>query len=169
MGVVTQGMLLSVWVGALYHRLRRTPEFWRPVRSVAGPPSRLLASREVDVDPKDPRRRALTALDWIGFCVAALPALFLIGWSLFFVRGYVAMFEDFDMALPVLTRLVLSPRFALVLAGAIGAALLGTLAVPGLGWKRALIVATFLLGLGAVALCIAGVYLPVFQMADAIS
>jgi hypothetical protein len=81
------------------------------------------------------------------------------------------MFQDFGSSLPALTELVLSSWF-LPLLGVVPLILLaaGAIARPiaTISVRRGLIVAAFIAGFGATALCLYALYLPVFQLAGSI-
>ncbi len=113
----------------------------------------------------------LTALDWIAVVLAGLLALSLVAFPLAVTPAFAAMFRDFGGPLPWLTRLVLRPWLAPALALAPAGLLalgLGPRAAASIGQRRALVVAAFVLGLGAVALCLLALYAPIFALAGAI-
>lgn len=117
--------------------------------------------------PPDDAPEQLTPFDWLGACLAGLPAFALLAFP---VQGrrFAAMFADFGAQkdLPVLTRLAVSVSFPVAL-GLLVVVLIGagvTLRAP-LAARRACIIAGFVLGVGAFALCLVGLYLPIFSLA----
>ena len=111
-----------------------------------------------------------TVLDWVGLVLVLLPVSFLLTWPWLLAPAYRSMFSDFGGELPLLTQLVLSPwltlAFAVVSLGLVGGAAL--LRGASIGNRRALAVVAFVVALVGVAMCFLGVYLPIFQLADAI-
>jgi len=87
-------------------------------------------------------------------------------------RAFGAMFDDMGVrALPLLTRLALRPWFGLFLSAP--SLIMVGLAVwrhqrLSLGGRRALVIAGFLLAVGGFVLILAGLYLPIFDLAGAI-
>jgi hypothetical protein len=108
--------------------------------------------------------RTITALDWIAAALGWLLAGALILFALLYAPSFRKMFEDFGGDLPVLTRLVLTPWPALVACAIATATLVGGVALR----RRALIVLGFFLALGGLGLCVAGVYLPIVEIAGAV-
>lgn len=108
--------------------------------------------------------RTLTALDWIAAALGWLLAGALVLFALVHAPGFRKMFEEFGGELPVLTRLVLTPWPALAACAVATATLVGGVALR----RRALIVIGFFLALGGLGLCVAGVYLPIFEVAGAV-
>ncbi len=113
---------------------------------------------------------AFTVLDWIGvvYTVGQIIGLFLFPTI---AVAFADMYVDFGGALPLLTRVVTQPWFSIVL-GAI------CLSVFSLQWlqffksrlkrRRAVVVLSFLLASAAMAVCVIGLYLPIFKMASPI-
>jgi hypothetical protein len=117
-----------------------------------------------------PLAEPFTSLDWIGVVVAAFSALVL---AMFPLAGeaFAVMLKDFGSAddLPVLTRLATSTWFPMALAFPVIAALLTGVRGRGpIARRRAWIVAAFVLGCAGFAVCLVGVYLPVFALAGAV-
>lgn len=115
---------------------------------------------------------AFTALDWIGVALVALVALGLLGAQFAVSPAFVQMYAEFgdSAVLPLITRIVLAPWFALLSAmlplGLLGAAIFGG---GGLALRRGLVVAGFVLGVVAVGVYTFGVYAPIRQLADAVA
>jgi len=109
-----------------------------------------------------------TVLDWIGTLVTGAA---IAGLMLFPVGSYRKIFQDFGSPqdLPLLTRIVLSPGFPLVLA-------LPALVSIGLGFRerrrvsrrRTWVVAAFGLACLGFAVCVVAMYLPIFTLAGKI-
>ena len=81
------------------------------------------------------------------------------------------MFADFGGELPWLTKIVLTPWPALAASVvATGAVVIGlALGRLAMGSRRALIVAGFFIALGGLGVCVAGVYLPIVEIAGAVA
>jgi hypothetical protein len=110
-----------------------------------------------------------TALDWIGVVLAVLAALALVVAPWTVGAAFAAMFRDFGVVLPVITRLALGAWFPvgmalLPLALALGAAVAG----GSLGLRRAMVVVAFVAALGAWAFYLFALYAPMFELAGAI-
>ncbi len=112
----------------------------------------------------------LTALDWIAVVLSGLLALSLVTLPLAVAPAFAAMFRDFGGPLPAVTRLVLQPWLAPALSLAPVGLLAAALSRPhaSLRERRVLIVAAFVLGLGAGAFCLCSLYAPIFALAGAI-
>ena len=115
-------------------------------------------------------RDELSALDWIGFTVAALGVL----WSgvlipLVFAPRFAQMFADFGGRLPAFTLLVLK-QWPPMLASMIPMAMLGMAAAGDrpVATRRRLIVAAFVAGGALVGVLLWGLYLPIFELAGKI-
>jgi hypothetical protein len=113
----------------------------------------------------------LTILDSIGIVVvcSALCALFVFPFTL--APSFEVMFRDFGGEPSALTRWVLSKWFAPALAtvpAACVAAALGFRRTAPIRERRSLVVAAFVLALGALALCLIGLYLPIVELAGSI-
>ncbi len=114
-------------------------------------------------------RSQLTAFDWIGIVLVAVVASLLFTVPIASAPTFEKMFREFSVELPPLTRLVLRPWFAI--GG--GLASLATCALAAkrslsIAKRRLFIVLGFVVGLAAIALCLIGLYLPVFQLAGSI-
>ncbi len=112
----------------------------------------------------------LTTLDRMGIVIASSTA---IGLMLFPVAGatFSGMFTDVGASkdLPLLTRLATSAWFPLLLVLPVVACLvMGLRRKTPLAVRRAWIVGAFALGCVSFALCLVGMYLPVFAIANAI-
>jgi hypothetical protein len=112
---------------------------------------------------------SFSALDWTGALLAGFGVLGLLGFPLV-GRTYAGMFEDFGAhaALPRLTRLATSVWFPCVLSlPAIASLMLGFRRRP-IAQRRLCVVGATVLGWGALALCVVGLYLPIFALAGAV-
>jgi len=118
-----------------------------------------------------PSAAPLTALDWIGAALAWLLALALLLFPLVVLPSFRAMFSDLGGELPQLTRLVLTPWPALGLGATAAASTAAGVALlrSGVGLRRGLIVAGFFVALLGLGLCLAGVYLPIVELAGAVT
>lgn len=118
----------------------------------------------------DHSQESFTTFDWVGVILTGFATLGLLLFP-FVGRTFSVMFEDLSDkgALPLLTRLATSAWFPLLLAlpGGVGLALCLQRRRP-LGHRRACIVGAFVFCGIAIALCIVGVYLPLFKLADAV-
>ena len=113
---------------------------------------------------------ALTALDWIGVVLVGLGASGLVALSLV-GRAFAVMYADFGAteALPVATRLALAPWCPPLLAAATVLVLAGGLRPSAsIGQRRAWIVGAFVFSLLGFALCLVGLYLPLFALAGSV-
>jgi len=135
------------------------------------------APREVRVEAASVEAGAglgrLTAGDWLGALLAFLGSVALVLEGALWLPAWEGMFSDFGSraVLPRLTSVVLWPPFAW-LAACLPLAALGLALLPrgrGLAWRRAWIVAGFLLGLLCLGLVEWAVRLPLWQLADALS
>jgi len=114
--------------------------------------------------------QSFTILDWIGALVTGGSVFGLVGFPLV-GSTYVGMYEDFgaSASLPLLTRLVISGWFPPLLAATAAAPLaLGLRPSRPLAQRRLWVVGAFLLGWGALGLCVVGLYLPIFALAGAV-
>jgi hypothetical protein len=109
-----------------------------------------------------------TPLDRFGFLLGGLGV---VGLATFPIVGrrYAAMFSDFGGQLPTLTLLAISWWFPVLLA-LVDVCLLAAFAGPWLPLRsrRASIVAALLVAGVGFALCVVGLYLPIFSLAGAI-
>lgn len=114
--------------------------------------------------------QAFTVLDWLGTVVAGFSALAL---AMFPITGrsFAGMFNDLGSRaeLPLLTRLATTTWFPLLLVIPVVTTLaLGLRGRHALSTRRLWIVSAFLLGGVSFAVCLVGVYLPIFSIAGAI-
>lgn len=110
----------------------------------------------------------LTALDGIAVALTGLLATVLFAFPYLVGRHFRLMFDDFGTAsLPALTNLALSTWFPSVLGAvtAIGPAVAGIPSIS-LARRRRVVVAAFVFGCAAFAMCLVGMYLPIFDLAD---
>jgi hypothetical protein len=109
----------------------------------------------------------LTALDGIAVFLTGLLTVVLVAFTFWVAPSFASMFRDFgNTSLPLLTRLALSRWFPLTLAAttAIGPALAYIPAIP-LRVRRWTLVAAFVFGGAAAAVCLEGMYAPIFDLA----
>lgn len=111
-----------------------------------------------------------TVLDWIGivYVVGSILGLFVFPKiALIFNK----MFMDFGGVLPTLTEVVLKPWFSIVL-GLICLCIFSMQWLPAIkgniNRKRAVIILSFLAISAALAICMIGLYLPIFKMAGSV-
>jgi type II secretory pathway component PulF len=118
----------------------------------------------------DPKR--MTVLDGILMVGAILSSCVVLVFPLFVVPAFVEMYRDFGDVLPVLTRFVISGGYsiaslALVTVGTLGG--IGLVLAGQRGPGRAMLVGAVGVALLVCAFAIMGLYLPLFQMAGAVS
>ena len=115
-------------------------------------------------------RSELTALDGIAAVITSVAIAGLLTIPLWLAPHFAAMYQALGGEIPLLTRAVLSPWFgpgcALLPLASLGYALAARKAT--LHSRRRLIVLGFVLAAGAGALCLVGLYLPLFSLAGAI-
>jgi hypothetical protein len=113
---------------------------------------------------------AFSILDWIGIIYVVLH---IIGLFMFpnIALAVGEMFADFGGSLPNLTQIVIKPWFSISL----GIICLCIFSLQWLNpvrnslkWRRAVIIISFLAATASSAICIIGLYQPVFRAADAI-
>jgi hypothetical protein len=112
----------------------------------------------------------LTTLDRMGAVFAGFAALALLSFPII-GRSFARMFQDFGSRerLPTLTLLAMSTWFPVSLGLIVTAMVLtGASGRLSLQVRRACIVMGFVIGGMGFALCVVGVYLPVFELAGAI-
>lgn len=120
--------------------------------------------------PTDTHAGSFTVLDWLGAVWTGFAVLGLLAFPV--VAGsFRAMYAEFgDVELPALTHFVTQPWVPPVLAvGPVVLLILGFRTRIGLGRRRFSVVMAFLLSSVLVAVCLWGVYLPLFDLAGAIS
>jgi len=120
--------------------------------------------------PTDVHGGSFTALDWLGALWTGFAVLGLLAFSMA-AGSFRAMYADFgDVDLPALTVFVTQPWAPPVLAvGPLVLLILGFRTRLGLGWRRFSIATAFLLSSMLIAACLWGAYLPIFNLAGAIS
>jgi type II secretory pathway component PulF len=116
------------------------------------------------------RDARLTTLDVIAVLLTGLVSATLVAFPHVVAPRYREMFADFGAApLPALTRLVLSTWFPTALGAATATGpILGCIPAIPLTFRRIALVAAFVLGLASFAVCLVGLYLPIFALADSI-
>jgi len=111
----------------------------------------------------------LTRFDQVGAWASLILVASLLAMPISVTPHFAGMFTDFGGELPWITRAVLSgwlPPIAAVLPGAL---LLGALLTRDrldLAWRRFMLLTSFVTGFCGVALVIAGLYAPIFALAD---
>ena len=111
-----------------------------------------------------------TTLDWIGTVVASFNAVGLLSLPVT-GRSFASMFHDFGTGdhLPALTKLAISWWFPATLGALVlGGVVMGVRQPAPIQQRRAWIVGAFVLGGIGLAVCLIGMYLPIFAVADAI-
>lgn len=112
---------------------------------------------------------SLTAGDYIGFVLLSLVCGFLLLFPWAVAPAFITMFSDLGGALPALTQWALTPWFAPLLGGAsLALGVAGLAANLSLGKRRVMIVAAFLAACASGALVLTAMYLPIFELADAV-
>jgi hypothetical protein len=114
--------------------------------------------------------QSFTTLDWIGTVVTGTNALGLLLFPLA-GRSFALMFQEFgaENKLPALTHLAISWWFPMMFGVLVAAGVvLGIRRTTPIERRRAWIVGAFVLGGVGFGVCLAGVYLPIFALADAI-
>jgi hypothetical protein len=111
----------------------------------------------------------LTTSDWLAVVFTSLGILFCFEVALSIGPRFKESFEGFGGELPALAQLVFMPWFPLLLglipAFMVALALVGK---TSLGFRRGLIVGAGVFSLSASALCLHGIYSPIFAIAGAI-
>jgi hypothetical protein len=112
----------------------------------------------------------LTSLDGIAVFLTGLVAAGLFAFPFAVGRHFGAMFADFGSApLPPLTGLAVSVWFPCALGAMVaGGPVLACIPAVPLAYRRRVLVAAFVLGCVSVGVCVVGVYLPLFELADKI-
>jgi hypothetical protein len=117
------------------------------------------------------RDERLTALDGIALFLTGLLASVLFAFPYVVGPSFRVMFDEFCRkdALPPLTNLALSVWFPSVLGAvtASGPAFCGISSIS-LAYRRGVLVAAFVFGCAALAVCLVGMYLPIFELAGKI-
>ena len=148
----------------------------RPSLQSPSPESQGDIGRHLPIDSTlstgDTPLRSLSALDWIALGLAGLVVSILTAMPFVVTPAFVAMFADFGgSSLPTCTRLVIRPWFPMI--GALAPLILAARAVlPGRGSllrRRLMIAGAFLLSCLWVVVYIAGIYAPIFELADAVA
>jgi hypothetical protein len=122
----------------------------------------------MNADPKS--AQGFTVLDWLGTVVAGFSAFGLLLFPLA-GRTFASMFRDVGSAnhLPALTRLVISGWLPVILGLlVVSGVVAGVRAATPLSRRRAFIVGAFVLGGVGFGVCLVGLYLPIFAIADAV-
>jgi hypothetical protein len=114
----------------------------------------------------DDATEELTALDQIAASITVFAILFSLQFPFLYGPRFAAMFRDFgNGALPLLTRLVLTRWFPIVLTVPPVVLLLLSRRAAKLRRRRALITSAFLAACAAGAFCLIAVYLPILSLA----
>jgi hypothetical protein len=129
-----------------------------------------MVTPEAEVTKADGSAQQFTVLDWIGTVVAGSTGLGLLLFP-FASRTFASMFRDFGPAanLPALTRLVISGWFPMLLGLVVIAGVVaGVRRAGSLSKRRAVLVGAFVLGGVSFGVCLVGLYLPIFAIANAV-
>jgi hypothetical protein len=114
----------------------------------------------------------MTVLDWIGTVIALVSTGGLFLWPFSAGPAFRQIFLEIGTdALPTLTELAVTSWFAPALGlVSLGSTFVGALAAQALpiGTRRALIVTGFIIAVAGLALCLAGAYLPIVDLAGAV-
>jgi hypothetical protein len=111
-----------------------------------------------------------TALDWIGAATIVLLALAVMAVPFVVAPPIVSMYEEFEAALPTITRLVITGWFAPLLAQLpLALLVVALIRRHKLSAARPLVALAFVLALACGALCWYGLYAPIFELAGAIA
>jgi hypothetical protein len=118
--------------------------------------------------------KELTALDSIAVVLTATEAAVLFAFPWTWGQSFQRLFAEFGVgvaSLPLLTRLVLTAWFPLLL-GALTTAgtMIGSIPIVplSLSTRRWALVGTFAFGGAALGLCLVGLYVPMFSLAERI-
>ncbi len=115
------------------------------------------------------RAEGFHVLDWIGFVVSALCTVWMAYFALVARPAFQAMFADFGGQLPALTRFVLRPYVPPLLDVVPAGLLVAAVASRApLDVRRYLVVGAFVIVTVVTALCVAAMYLPIWQVAGQI-
>jgi hypothetical protein len=113
----------------------------------------------------------LTILDWVGITFVIFQIIGLFAFPKL-ALAFKDMFTDFGGPLPLLTRVVIKPWFSILVGIVCSGVFLLQLLDPiksRIGRRRTVIVLSFLVALAGYAICIVGLYLPIFKIAGSIS
>lgn len=121
-------------------------------------------------DPSTTKLAAFTVMDWVGVVGAGLAVLGLLAFPMV-AASFSAMYADFGgSSLPALTNFVTLPFTPLLLASVpLGLLIFGLRPGVSLGHRRVQVVAAFVLSWIFVAVSVVGLYLPIFEIAGAIT
>lgn len=114
---------------------------------------------------------ALTAGDWVAVLVVGACAAFCVAFPFAIAPSFAKMFADFgSRELPALTQLGLTTWFPLMLGLNPASVAFYAVSTPklSLARRRFFLVLACAMGLGAAAVCVVAVYLPVFEVARSI-
>jgi hypothetical protein len=116
-----------------------------------------------------PKAGEFTVLDWIGAVLTCFSAMALVSFPIA-GREFGSMYQDFGATdPPLLSKLAISAWFPPVLGAVVVAMItLGLRPRASLTQRRAFFVSGFIFGCLSFAICLVGLYLPLFQMAGAI-
>lgn len=111
---------------------------------------------------------SFTALDWVAVVAAGLLSLALLTFPFTIAPLFTGMFAEFGGALPVVTRVALSPWASPALGLLVASLAVVALALPAastLALRRAVVVLAFFLGVIALAAAMYAMYAPIFELA----
>ncbi|MDC0679120.1 hypothetical protein [Sorangium atrum] len=112
--------------------------------------------------------RSFTALDWVAVVAIGLQSLALLMFPFTIAPSFAGMFAEFGGALPVVTRVALSPWASPALGLLVASLAVVALALPAastLALRRAMVLLAFFVGVIALAAAMYAMYAPIFELA----
>ena len=113
-----------------------------------------------DPRPRERAYRSFTVLDWIGVAMATFFGLSPILIRLVGVPAFASMFEEFEAALPIITRISFTWWFPLIMSGIAIAAVTAAIFGKRLAVSRLVGALAFILALGVIAFYFFALYAP---------
>ena len=110
----------------------------------------------------EPSQPVLGAADWIGVALVGMGVLFLVQFPFLVAPAFERMFHDFGSVLPVPTALALTKLPLLLALVCVAMLAIGLGPWLSMGYRRLLIVASFLFCCVFSALCLWAMYMPLF-------
>lgn len=104
--------------------------------------------------------KSFTVLDWIGVAMATFFGLVPILIRLVGVPAFASMFEEFEAALPIITRVSFTWWFPLIMSGIVIAAVTAAVFGKRLAVSRLVGALAFILALGIIAFYFIALYSP---------
>ena len=112
--------------------------------------------------------KGLSGTDWMGLVTIVIEAA-ILGVSRLYTGSFVELFSESGGAIPWLTKVVISPAYGAVCALTLllcGSAMWWPSLKHRPSTKRLFLVLGFVFGLGAIALYVIGLYLPIFALGE---